>query len=362
MLHYLENILGGHGIDLTTKDDYQRFRILQALQEAMIMSFQDLMGLTHEDIEDLTYHQLKRNAAGAIEETKKKLPIFQRRLLQAANAYWHAEQYKKLTADPTAMVDLPHQINYAEMMMFRVSKFSQGKIIQFVDYDRLRNHQLETFRKNTKPQIKDFPLFQDESTWPKLKEKFIVTLKACGLPHLIDEHYVPDNEELHEAESSWLYKVFQDRISNSIGKGIVAQHLEKMDCAAIWKDLCKRFDQSMSAEIRESNLATHITSFRLANGKWRGTRQAFITHFRETYRQLQDISERPFTDAQMVMFLNQAVQGVPGLENVLVTHKTARRAAGNNVPVTFEEYAQELISAAQVLDQSTKYKTNPRSQ
>ena len=77
MLTYLENILGGHGIDLTTKDDYQRFRILQALQEAMIMSFQDLMGLTHEDIEDLTYHQLKRNSAGAIEETKKKLPIFQ---------------------------------------------------------------------------------------------------------------------------------------------------------------------------------------------------------------------------------------------------------------------------------------------
>ena len=64
----------------------------------------------------------------------------------------------------------------------------------------------------------------------------------------------------------------------------------------------------------------------------------------------------------MVMFLNQAVQGVAGLENVLTTHKTARQAAGNNVPVTFEEYAQELISAAQILDQSSKYKTNPRSQ
>ena len=72
MILYLENILGGGAhVNLQNKDDYQRFRIPQALQEAMTLCFEDLMGLSHDDIEDLTYHQKKRNSAGAIVETKK---------------------------------------------------------------------------------------------------------------------------------------------------------------------------------------------------------------------------------------------------------------------------------------------------
>ena len=85
------------------------------------MSFADLQGMTYEDIDDLTYHEKKRDASGHEYEVKKKVPIFQRRIVQAGNAYWHAQQYKKLTADPTAMVDLPNEINYAEAKLFRVS-------------------------------------------------------------------------------------------------------------------------------------------------------------------------------------------------------------------------------------------------
>ena len=359
---FIELVLGdGTGtIDFTTKHDFEKYRILQALGEAFVGSFEDLMSMTYEDIDELTYHEQKM-VGGVLTEVKKKVPVFQRRKVQAACAYWHAEQYSKLMADPTAMVDLPQHVDYAQLRLFRVSKFSPGKLINFMDFHRLRNYELETFRKNTKPQVKDFPLFQDEATWPKQKEKFTVSLKACGLHHLIEAGYKPKNEDLHKAESSWLYKVFQDRVTNSIGKGIVAQHLSTMDCAKLWEDLCKRFDKSMAADIRISSMSTHLTSIKLAD-RWKGTHQSFITHFREIYRQLLDISTNAFTEDQMVMFLNQAVQGVQGLETVLTTHKTARRAAGINTPVTFEEYCQELISAAQINDQSRKYKTNPRAQ
>ena len=50
------------------------------------------------------------------------------------------------------------------------------------------------------------------------------------------------------------------------------------------------------------------------------------------------------------------------METVLRTHKTARRAAGLRSDVTFDEYVEELTSVAQVLDQDSKTRTNPRAE
>ena len=65
-----------------------------------------------------------------------------------------------------------------------------------------------------------------------------MTLKACGLEHMIDPDYTIEDPDLHAVQSSWLYKAFQDRITNSIGKGIVSKHIDTMDCQKIWKALC----------------------------------------------------------------------------------------------------------------------------
>ena len=360
MMIYLQRLFGN--IDFKDPATFAQYPILQALNEDGVYTFYDLMGLTLEDIEGLCYHVEIVDSNGVVVETKKrKVPIFQRRCLLAGNAYWHETQFEKLDKDDTAMVDLPNDIEYGKLKLYRVTCYQPGKaIVPFMEFHRQRNHQLEIFRKNTRPSIKDFPIFQDEATWPKTKEKFEVSLKACGLAHLIDPTYKPENMELHEAESSWLYKVCQDRITNSIGKGIVSGHLKTMNCADIWRDLCARFDESMSAELRETKLNFYLTNFRLRDGAWKGPTQTFFPHYKEQYRQLCEISDQPFSDSQMVMFLNQAVQGVPRLETVLTTHKTARRASGRSTSITFNEFLEELTSVAQIIDQTNKSRSNSR--
>ena len=69
---YLASLIGG-GCDFRNKKDYQKYRIFQALQEAHVMSFADLQGMTYEDIDDLTYHVKKKDPSGHEYEVKKKV-------------------------------------------------------------------------------------------------------------------------------------------------------------------------------------------------------------------------------------------------------------------------------------------------
>ena len=54
MLEYLSQIFGG--VDLLDEKTLETYTIVQALKEAQIFTFEDLVQLTYEDIENLTYH------------------------------------------------------------------------------------------------------------------------------------------------------------------------------------------------------------------------------------------------------------------------------------------------------------------
>ena len=85
MVGFVEQALGG--ISFRDPQVFDQFRILQALHEAMITTFKDLVSLTYEDIEDLTYHLKIYDQKGNHRETRKKsVPVWQKRSLQAAIA------------------------------------------------------------------------------------------------------------------------------------------------------------------------------------------------------------------------------------------------------------------------------------
>jgi len=92
----------------------------------------------------------------------------------------------------------------------------------------------------------------------------------------------------------------------------------------------------------------------LANSNHRGTYQSLITNFSETIRQFQALQtdENKLSDQMCVDFLNNSMKGTTHLEGVLDTYYTARRAAGIPDPfnITFEEYVERLIQAAQPHD------------
>jgi len=92
----------------------------------------------------------------------------------------------------------------------------------------------------------------------------------------------------------------------------------------------------------------------LVNSGHRGTNQAWITNFAETIRQYQALQtdKDKLSDQMCVDFLNNSMRGTTHLKGILDTYYTVRKAAGIPDPfnITFEEYVERLIQAAQPHD------------
>jgi len=103
---------------------------------------------------------------------------------------------------------------------------------------------------------------------------------------------------------------------------------------------------------RTTGPLTHTAQ--LVNSGHRGTNQAWITNFAETIRQYQALQtdENKLSDQMCVDFLINSMRGTTHLEGILDTYCTARKAAGipDRFNITFEEYVERLIQAAQPHD------------
>ena len=96
---------------------------------------------------------------------------------------------------------------------------------------------------------------------------------------------------------------------------------------------------------------------------WKNGQQNFIMHFKETVHLYNEINDTdPFSDNQLLSFLNVAVSGVPNLAQVLTNNQTSRRAANNNTDLTWEEYSKIMIQHAQVYNAANTHTRNPKAQ
>ena len=146
-----------------------------------------------------------------------------------------------------------------------------------------------------------------------------------------------------------------------VAKTIVTKHLTDKNTREIWTEICEHYDASMSSKLRAQQLSTYITSTRLHTCGWNGKQTNFIMHWKTVARDYNEISTSPFTEEQLKTFLNAALSGTPGLNTILQLNNSARRAAGNNTDIGYEEYIQFLLEQAQVHDASTVRTTNPRA-
>ena len=128
-----------------------------------------------------------------------------------------------------------------------------------------------------------------------------------------------------------------------VAKLIIKAHLDDMDTRATWKEITQCHKYSTTSTISSQKLSSYITSIRLEDGRWRGTQCNFIAHFKEQLRQHNDTSAHPYTDGQMIQFLNTAISGVEGLCSVLTLHHAAAAAAGTKKPIKMDEFVQLLL-------------------
>jgi len=229
-----------------------------------------------------------------------------------------------------------------------------------------------SFLKSIKPNSKEYKIFRDDKSWLPLQDSTETTIMSHNLmamilpPYKIYPNtgefvtdpitdklipYKPDDPGLDEIQQTWFFKVLVDVCQSPVAKKIVNQNRDTMDTRKVWYELCTHCQNSMSSKMPSQELLRYAHTAQLVNSGHRGKNQSWITNFAETIRQHQALQtdENKLSDQMCVDVLNNSMRGTTHIKGVLDTYYTARKAAGIPDPfnITFEEYVERLIQAAQ---------------
>jgi len=332
--------------------DYADDPVHLALEDVGVTKFEDeFLLMTDAQFDGLDYLD---TALGA----RVQLPLGSRNKLRCLKAFYHMACYVANKPIEISSLDVAMFDQYRTMVYDPEAPIKPWKK---TTTDTSESDAMDRWQRTVKPSKSDYKEFRDETTWIRAKEKFITTLESHNLEHLVNEHHVVTNGPLDTAQKKWLFKVLQDIMQAPIAKSIVTKHKTTKDTRAIWKDICEHYDKSMSQSLRAQQLSTYLTSTRLHNINWNGKQTNFLMHWKQVAHDHNEISQEPFTPAQLITFLNATLSGTPGLDTILQTNNSARKAAGNTTPLSFEEYIQLLLNQAAVHDAANVRSTNPRS-
>jgi hypothetical protein len=358
LAYCLMDILGIHQDSL----DSGSSKVLRALLESGITKFyaefavlgtDDIMSLPVPSYAGYTPTTGSR-ALAVLPHGDKKIGLLPGCQLCALLAYYH-----HACATEKQLVDV-FDLTKEGFNIFRMSLYSpQDPIVPFGKVLlKSRNNDLSVWQKSVKMDPKAYKEFCDEVYWNQYKKHFGTTLDSHALGHLIDNDYVVLNTELDKAQQSWLFKVMQDSLKQPTCKAIVTKHEETKDTRAIWKEIVKDMEKSMAAQIHTAALSTYLTNTKLATQGWKGTQTNWIIHFKEQSRRYNEIANDPYTPSMLMQVMENAVSGVPNLENVLRSLRSSRITAGVKGDVSWEEYIQTLMQHSQVYDASRSRRSN----
>lgn len=146
-----------------------------------------------------------------------------------------------------------------------------------------------------------------------------------------------------------MYAVFEKTLLTDKGKALVRTYQTSFDAQKIYTELSEYAMKSTKAMMEAASLLSYITTTNLADGKWRGTTHAFILHWKDQVRKYHDLGpKQTLADAVLHQLLQNAVRSVAELRQV--TNQADQFKIQNGRDLTYEEYCNLLLSAAQQYD------------
>ena len=346
--------------------NYPHHEVVRALEYEGIRGWENgFLLLTKSEIESLTvpatYVRLPpgdpdvardgilRNMYGTkvVDQEARSLPAPYKTQLKTLLAYYHFQSRK--AGKSADIMGCPID----EWNEFRLSYDADSPISNFRKPDKATTDALITWRKAVQPSRSDIEELKKDFYWPIWRDRFLKYLKSCGLLHLLQKGYTPTNAELHAMQLAWLMVTFDKKVLIAILRTIIIELRDSDDCPELWERMNTTMDGTMSTEICLSSLATFITSTRLAQANWRSTQQRWISEYYTQVKFYQKIAgaDRQFHPMHLVSFAQQAVNGVPNLEQALQTWKIQNTAVGRAaIPLDFETAIQILLQSAQIYD------------
>ena len=232
-----------------TATDWETSDLKAALVHAGVRGFNnDFISLSTDDIAQL-YVPATHASADDV-----PLPLITKNKLKALLACFHegsrqAKGQIVITAVTKANFDI-----------FRTAKWDQSKpIVPWMAPIRA-NDEVSTWSKVVRPNKTEYKELRDEAFYITWKEKFIATLEAHSLKHLIDSSHVVTNPDLDEKQQAWLYRVFQDTCLIPNAKAIVTKYKNTKNTRDLWAELDTAYSSSRASKNCARTLSTYLTS------------------------------------------------------------------------------------------------------
>mgnify|MGYP006357956311 FL=1 len=211
---------------------------------------------------------------------------------------------------------------------------------------------LEKFNKSIKRDVTMYPTLSKDTSFDEWRRNFEATADAQDMFNVVDLEYQPQSQDeidLLKRQEKFLYKVLADTVKTDQGRTFVREHSKDRNGRKVYEKIVEHYTKSTSAQISANDLLQYITSARI-DTNWKGTTEGFILHWKNQVRKYEDIVEdekKPHDDLKQSL-LENAVHGITELRQVKANAQ--QLAIHDGRKLTYQEYSDLLISAAQAFD------------
>ena len=175
------------------------------------------------------------------------------------------------------------------------------------------------------------------------------------MKNVLDDTYIPcstDEFDLFQEQKAFMYSVFEEHLLTDMGKTLVGQYEATSDSQAIYRELVVHMRTSTAGSMAASEPLSMITSLRMHNAKWSGTKRGFILHWSDKVRQYNSLvtPNEQLKDDLLKSLLINVVSGIPTLQNVKIQEDMSIQRG--NSPLNYREYLRSLTGACDAIDRS----------
>ena len=221
--------------------------------------------------------------------------------------------------------------------------------------------ELMGFKKGIKREIAAYPSLKDERYFDGFKGSLFIVAKTHKCNEVLEPTYNPGSEpeeqELFEANQTFMFSVFNANLQTDMGKTIVRRHLANTDAQAVWKELSEHMRTSSKRASEKRRLTQHVTNTVL-DDNFKGTTEQFVLHFNDQFRQLEEISEdsEKLPPTVKLTLLQTAVRTINDLRIVetLDEFQSTTYGHGSSTSLSYDTYYDLLINDCVRYDKTKK--------
>ena len=221
--------------------------------------------------------------------------------------------------------------------------------------------ELMGFKRGIKREIAAYPSLKDERYLDGFKRSLFIDAKSHEYNEVLHPNYTPGSEpeeqELFYAKQTVMFSVFNASLQTDMGKSIVRRHIANTDAQAVWRELSEHMRTSSKGASEKRRLTQYVTNTVL-DGNFKGTTEQFVLHFKEQFRQLDEISEdsEKLPPTVKLTLLRTAVRSINDLRNVetLDEFQSTTYGHGSTISLSYETYYDLPINACVRYDKTKK--------